>query len=91
MNLISAIDLVHVHYGDCSHNKSEKVQVQGNVIHDRFPVAFERFQRWHRTQWRDYLLDNKRSSMEKVWKCRVHVHFCRRSEDDQAAAGEGLL
>ena len=90
MNLISAI--VHVHYGDCSHNKSEKVQVQGTVIHDRFPVAFERFQRWHRTQWRDYLLDNKRSSIpEKVWKCRVHVHFCRRSEDDQAAAGEGLL
>ena len=28
--------------------------------------------------------------LEKVWKCRVHVHFCR-SEDDQVAAGEGLL
>ena len=61
MNLISAI--VHVHYGDCSYDKSEKVQVQGTVIHDRFPVAFERFQRWHRTQWKDYLLDNKRSSI----------------------------
>ena len=29
--------------------------------------------------------------LEKVWKCCVHVQFCRRSEDDQAAAGEGLL
>ena len=28
--------------------------------------------------------------LEKVWKCRMHVHFCRRSEDDQAA-GEDLL
>ena len=27
------------------------------------PLAFERFQRWHRTRWRDYLLDNKRSSI----------------------------
>ena len=25
----------------------------------------------------------------KVWKCRVNVRFCRRSEDDQAA-GKGL-
>ena len=25
----------------------------------------------------------------KVWKCRVNIHFCRRSEDDQAA-GKGL-
>ena len=30
MNLISAI--VHVHYGDCYHNKSEKVQVQGTTV-----------------------------------------------------------
>ena len=30
MNLISAI--VHVHYGDCYHNKSEKVLVQGTTV-----------------------------------------------------------
>ena len=30
MNLISAI--VHVHYGDWYHNKSEKVQVQGTTV-----------------------------------------------------------
>ena len=30
MNLISAI--VHVHYSDCHHNKSEKVQVQGTIV-----------------------------------------------------------
>ena len=30
MNLISTI--VHVHYGDCYHNKSEKVQVQRTTV-----------------------------------------------------------
>ena len=30
MNLISAI--VHVHYGDCYHKKSKKVQVQGTTV-----------------------------------------------------------
>ena len=44
-------------YGDILHVITE------NNKHDRFAVALERFQRWHGTRWRDYLLDNCKSSI----------------------------
>ena len=34
-----------------------------NNEHDRFAIALDCFQRWHGTRWRDYLLDNWRSSI----------------------------
>ena len=64
-----------------------------NNKHDRFAVALKRLQRWHGTRWRDYLLDNwKKKEVQYSLKrsgSAVHVHFCRKSEDDQAA-GEDL-
>ena len=72
-------------YGEILHAITE------NNEYDRFTVALERFQRWHGTRWRDYLLDNwkKNFNRSSIPGSAVHVHFCRKSEDDQAA-GEGL-
>ena len=46
--------------GEILHAIAENNEV---LLHDRFAVALEHFQRWHRTRWRDYLLDNKKSSI----------------------------
>ena len=55
----------------------------------RFAVAFKRFQRLHRTPWRDYmyLLDNKSSSFPGKG---LELPCFYRSEDDQAN-DKGLL
>ena len=61
-----------------------------NNEHDRFVIALECFQRWHGTRWRDYLLDNWRSSIHgKGLEVPCTYTFVGMSKDDQAA-GEGL-